>query len=66
MYAHYELMKARYDDLTRAAARRRLIAEVRRSRVPRRPQLATARARLLASERAQSIRPAPSRPQASV
>ena len=65
MYAHYELMKARHDDLTRTAAQRRLVAEVRRSRAPRRPQLATAPARLLASERAQNIRPALSRPQAS-
>ena len=45
MYFHYQLMKARHDDLLRAAARDRLAAQARRARTPRRhhPMVAPAR-----------------------
>jgi hypothetical protein len=33
MFAHYELMKVRHDDLMRAAARHRLAAQARRPRI---------------------------------
>jgi hypothetical protein len=36
MYVHDQLMKARQDDLLRAAARDRLTAQARRARSPRR------------------------------
>ena len=35
MYAHEYLVKARHDDLMRAAAQYRLAAQIRRSRGPR-------------------------------
>jgi hypothetical protein len=35
MYLHYQLMKARQDELLRAAARDRLAAQTRRARPPR-------------------------------
>jgi hypothetical protein len=41
MYVHYQLIKARHDDLLRAAARDRLAAQARRTRTPR-PHHATA------------------------
>jgi hypothetical protein len=45
MYVHYQLMKARHDDLLRAAARDRLAAQARRARSPRphHPKAAPAR-----------------------
>lgn len=57
MYAHDYLVKARHDDLMRAAARYRLAAQVRQARAPRRRQLTAAPVWLLAGIRAQSIRP---------
>jgi hypothetical protein len=36
MHVHYQLMKARQDELLRAAARDRLAAQARRARPPRR------------------------------
>ena len=35
MYVHYQLMKARHDELLRTAARDRLAAQARRARPPR-------------------------------
>jgi hypothetical protein len=35
MYLHYQLMKARQDELLRTAARDRLAAQARRARPPR-------------------------------
>jgi hypothetical protein len=35
MYVHYQLIKARHDDLLRAAARDRLAARARRARTQR-------------------------------
>jgi hypothetical protein len=35
MYVHYQLMKARQDELLRTAARDRLAAQARRARPPR-------------------------------
>ena len=60
MYTHDYLVKARHDDLMRAAARYRLAAQIRRARAPRRRRLTAAPVRLLAGIRAQSIRPASS------
>lgn len=42
MYVHDQLMKARQDDLLRAAARGRLAAQARRTRSPRRHHLVAA------------------------
>jgi hypothetical protein len=42
MYAHDYLLKARHDDLMRAAARDRLAAQARRPRPPRRHLVITA------------------------
>jgi hypothetical protein len=45
MYVHDQLMKARHDDLLRAAARGRLAAQARRAHTPRphHPKAAPAR-----------------------
>jgi hypothetical protein len=42
MYVHDQLVKARRDDLLRAAARDRLTAQARRARSPRRHHLVAA------------------------
>ena len=60
MYAHDYLLKARHDDLMRAAARDRLAAQGGRPRAPRRHQVLTAPVRLQAGIRARSNRPASS------
>ena len=60
MYAHDYLLKARHDDLMRAAARDRLAAQGGRPRAPRRHLVLTAPVPLLAGIRAWSIRPASS------
>ena len=51
MYVHYQLMKARQDELLRAAARDRLAAQARRARPPRPHHPITAPARRLAAMR---------------
>jgi hypothetical protein len=48
MYPHEYLIKARHDDLTRAAAQSRLAAQARRARHPRRHAAITVPARRLA------------------
>lgn len=48
MYAHEYLVKARHDDLMRAAAQYRLAAQIRRSRGPRRHHVIAAPVRRLA------------------
>lgn len=48
MYAHDYLVKARHDDLIRAAAQARLAAQARRARRPQRHQLFAAAGRRLA------------------
>ena len=65
MYAHYDLVNYRHDDLMRAAARYRLGAPARQPGAPRRRQLTAAPVRLLAGLRAHSIRRTLSRPPAS-
>jgi hypothetical protein len=56
MYAHDYLVKARHDDLMRAAARYRLAAQARPPRAPRRKPMTTAPVRLAACIRAWRIR----------
>jgi hypothetical protein len=51
MYLHYQLMKARQDELLRAAARDRLAAQARRARPPLPHHPADAPARRLAAMR---------------
>jgi hypothetical protein len=51
MSIHYQLMKARQDELLREAARDRLAAQARRARPPRPHQPITARARRLVAMR---------------
>jgi hypothetical protein len=51
MYVHYQLVKARQDELQQAAARHRLAAQARRPRVPRQRHLMAAPARRLAAMR---------------
>jgi hypothetical protein len=55
MYVHDQLMKARQDDLLRAAARDRLTAQARRARSPRRHHLVTAPMRRRAAVRLRQI-----------
>jgi hypothetical protein len=59
MYPHYELMKARQDDLRRSAALYRLAAQTQAPapRGPRREPMTTAPVRLLARIGAWRIRP---------
>jgi hypothetical protein len=49
MYVHYQLMKARQDELLRTAARDRLAAQARRERPPRPHHPTAAPARRLAA-----------------
>jgi hypothetical protein len=51
MYLHYQLVKARQDELQQAAARHRLAAQARRARAPRPRHPVAARARRLAAMR---------------
>ena len=51
MYIHDQLMKARHDDLLRAAARDRRAARARRASPPRRHHPVAAQARWLAAVR---------------
>jgi hypothetical protein len=51
MYLHYQLAKARQDELLRTAARDRLAVQARRARRPRPHHPATASARRLAAMR---------------
>ena len=51
MYVHYQLMKARQDELLRTAARDRLAAQARRARPPRPHHPITAPARRRAAIR---------------
>ena len=51
MYLHYQLAKARQDELLRAAARDRLAAQARRARTPRRRHLVAAPVRRRAAVR---------------
>jgi hypothetical protein len=55
MYVYDQLMKARHDDLLRAAARDRLAAQARRARTPRPSHLVTAQARRLAVRRLRQL-----------
>jgi len=55
MYVHYQLMKARQDDLLRAAARDRLAAQARRARTPRPHRPIPAPARRLAATHLRQI-----------
>jgi hypothetical protein len=51
MYIHYQLMKARQDELLRTAARDRLTAQARRTSPPRPQHPTAAPARRLATMR---------------
>jgi hypothetical protein len=51
MYVHYQLVKARQDELQQAAARHRLAAQARRPRAPRPRHPMAAPARRLAAMR---------------
>ena len=51
MYLHYQLMKARQDELLRAAARDRRAAQARRARPPRPHRPITVSMRHLAAAR---------------
>jgi hypothetical protein len=55
MYIHYQLMKARHQDLLRTAARDRLAAQARRARTPRPRHPITAPARRLAAIRLRQL-----------
>ena len=55
MYAHECLVRARHDDLLRAAAQYRLAAQVRRSRGPRPHQVIAAPGRRLARLRRHKV-----------
>jgi hypothetical protein len=55
MYVHYQLMKARYDDLLRTAARDRLAAQARRARPPRPRHSITAPVRRVAATRPRQL-----------
>jgi hypothetical protein len=51
MYVHYQLARARQDELQRTAARDRLAAQARRARPPRPHHPITTRARRLTAMR---------------
>jgi hypothetical protein len=56
MYAYQDLVKARHDDLTRAAAQSRHAAQIRRQRGPRRHRvIAAPLQRLTAALRPRSV-----------
>ena len=55
MFIHYQLMKARQDDLLRTAARDRLAAQARRARPPRPRHPAAAAARRRAATRLRQL-----------
>jgi hypothetical protein len=55
MYAHEYLLKARHDDLMRAAVQYRLAAQVPRSRGPRRHHVIVAPVRRLARLRPHKV-----------
>ena len=55
MYLHYQLAKARQDELLRTAARDRLTAQARRARTPRRRHLVTAPVRRRAAVRLRQL-----------
>jgi hypothetical protein len=55
MYTSYQLMKARHDDMLRAAAQHRLAAQARQARATRRPRAAAAPARRLAALRLRKL-----------
>jgi hypothetical protein len=55
MYLHYQLVKARHDDMLRAAAQHRLAAQARQARIIRRPRAMAAPARRLAALRLRKL-----------
>ena len=55
MYVHNQLMKARQDDLLRAAARDRLAAQARRARSPRHHHLVATPVRRRAAVRLRQL-----------
>lgn len=55
MYLHHQLVKARHDDMLRAAAQHRLAAQARQAHITRRPRAMAAPARRLAALRLRKL-----------